>query len=277
MAQQLNDIKKRLKSVQSTEKLTSATGLVASVKMQKYKGKITGFSKYVMDIKKTVTAALKTKDENETNEFLKGNDCNNPLHIIFTTDTGLCGNFNNEMFHFIEENIPKDEAIFVAGQLGRVWLDKNEYLVAKGFTNCDDTNVTAIDMLIDNVITLYRMKEISSVDITYTRYVNTLTHIPETVKVLPYTNDEESDNKTVLMEPNQNELLNRLIPLFVSAQIYDCMLQNKASENAAKKNAMDNANKNADKLVEELRLSFNKARQAAITQEMNEIISASEK
>lgn len=277
MAQQLNDIKKRLKSVQSTEKLTSATGLVASVKMQKYKGKIVGFSQYVNDIRSIISAVFSKQEDIETNQYLISSNVNNPLHIIVTTDSGLCGNFNTEMFHYVEKHIPKDEPIFVIGQIGAAWLEKNDYLVVKKFINCDDNNPNMLDRLIDNVITLYQMKEIDVIDITYTKYVNTLTHIPMTVRLLPYIPDDNQKEEEILLEPEKDELLNRLIPLYVSAQIYDCILQNKASENAAKKNAMDNANKNADKLVEELRLHFNKARQAAITQEMNEIISASEK
>ncbi len=102
----------------------------------------------------------------------------------------------------------------------------------------------------------------------------TLTYRPTTLKLLPFETEAAEEGKEILLEPSRNEVLNTLIPMYISSQIYVCFLESKTSENGARRNAMNVANKNAEQLVAELQLSYNKARQAAITQEMNEIVAS---
>ena len=128
--------------------------------------------------------------------------------------------------------------------------------------------------MINNLMILYRQYEITEINIVYTRYINTLTYRPTTLKLLPFEIDEDVKTDEILLEPSRDEVLNRLIPMYVSSQIYVAFLEAKTSENAARRNAMNAANKNAEKLISELRLNYNKARQAAITQEMNEIVAS---
>ena len=128
--------------------------------------------------------------------------------------------------------------------------------------------------MINNLMILYRQYEITEINIVYTRYINTLTYRPTTLKLLPFEIDEDVKTEEILLEPSRDEVLNRLIPMYVSSQIYVAFLEAKTSENAARRNAMNAANKNAEKLISELRLNYNKARQAAITQEMNEIVAS---
>ena len=129
--------------------------------------------------------------------------------------------------------------------------------------------------MIDNILLLFSKYEMNEINVIYTKYVNTLTYTPTLMKLLPLQikNEEETD-EDLLLEPSRNEVLNELIPMYVSSQIYVAFLEAKTSENAARRNAMNLANKNAEKLVNELQLYYNKARQAAITQEMNEIVAS---
>ena len=275
MAGQISAIKKRLQTVNSTKKLTNATELVATVKLQKYNLKTQQNEEYAKNLKHFIAAALAGESpETESNPFLIDAETENPLYIIISSNSGLCGSYNLEILKYVEENVSKDVPIFAIGTIGYNWLMKNNYLVVKKYDELEDLQPRILNQLINNILLLYTMYEISEINVVYTRYVNTLTYIPTTMKLLPFTMDEDVEPGDILLEPSRDEVLNRLIPMYVSSQLYVAFLEAKTSENAARRNAMNLANKNAEKLISELRLNYNKARQAAITQEMNEIVAS---
>ena len=275
---QLSEIRKRLQSVNSTYKLTKATELVATAKLQKYKTLTEVNAQYAQDLKGFVKAVLSVEIEGkETNPYLDRPVNHNPLHIIITSNSGLCGSYNDDILKFVWENIPKNEPIFAVGEIGINWLIKNEYTVVKKYTELDDIQPKIINKLIDDILVLYTKDEISTIDVVYTEYINTLTYMPKMEKVLPIKFDEEIESDDIYLEPSRDELLNELIPMYVSSQIYVIFLSSKTAENAARRNAMDIANKNAEELIDELKLQSNRARQAAITQQMNELSAASQK
>ena len=276
MAGQISAIKKRLQTVNSTRKLTNATELVATVKLQKYNLKTQLNEEYSKNLRRFILLALKGKGpEKEDNPYLVGHDVHNPLYIVITSNSGLCGSYNLEVLKFVEENVSKDVPIFAIGTVGYNWLMKNDYLVVKRYDELEDLQPAILNTMIDNILTLFTKFEMNEINVVYTKYVNTLTYTPTLMKLLPLQirNEEETD-EDLLLEPSRNEVLNELIPMYVSSQIYVAFLEAKTSENAARRNAMNLANKNADKLVSELQLYYNKARQAAITQEMNEIVAS---
>ena len=275
MASTISEIKKRLRTVNSTKKLTKATELVATVKLQKYNTKTLSNEEYASNLRRFIAAALKGKDPDiEDNPYLINADTDNPLYIVITSNSGLCGSYNIEILKYVEENVPKDVPIFAIGTIGYNYLLKNDYLVVKKYDELEDLQPTILNGLIDNILLLYREYEISEIKIVYTKYINTLTYQPMTMNLLPFEADEKEGETDIFLEPSRNEVLNRLIPMYISSQIYVAFLDAKTSENAARRNAMNMANKNADKLISELRLNYNKARQAAITQEMNEIVAS---
>ena len=221
--------------------------------------------------------ALKGKGpEVEDNPYLVSHDIQNPLYIVITSNSGLCGSYNLEVLKFVEEHVSKDVPIFAIGTIGYNWLMKNDYLVVKRYDELEDLQPSILNTMIDNILTLYTQFEMNEINVVYTKYINTLTYEPTLMKLLPLqmANEDETD-ETLLLEPSRNEVLDELIPMYISSQIYVAFLEAKTSENAARRNAMNQANKNADKLINELQLYYNKARQAAITQEMNEIVASS--
>lgn len=275
MAGQISTIKKRLQSVNSTKKLTNATELVATVKLQKYNIKTKQNEEYAKNLKRFIMAVLKSqKPEKETNPYLMKPYSDNPLYIVITSNSGLCGNYNMEVLKYVTENVPKDAPIFVIGTIGYNYLMKHDYLVVKKYDELEDLQPRILNQMINNLMVLYSQYEISEINVVYTRYINTLTYKPTTLKLLPFVIDEDVTAEEILLEPSRDEVLDRLIPMYVSSQIYVAFLEAKTSENAARRNAMNAANKNAEKLINELRLNYNKARQAAITQEMNEIVAS---
>ena len=276
MAGQISAIKKRLQTVNSTRKLTNATELVATVKLQKYNMKTQLNEEYSKNLRRFILLALKGKGpEVEDNPYLVGHNIHNPLYIVITSNSGLCGSYNLEVLKFVEENVTKDVPIFAIGTVGYNWLMKNDYLVVKRYDELEDLQPAILNTMIDNILLLFSKYEMNEINVIYTKYVNTLTYTPTLMKLLPLQikNEEETD-EDLLLEPSRNEVLNELIPMYVSSQIYVAFLEAKTSENAARRNAMNLANKNAEKLVSELQLYYNKARQAVITQEMNEIVAS---
>lgn len=274
MAGAISAIRKRLQTVNSTKKLINATELVATVKLQKYNRKTVQNTAYAADLLKFISAALKGKRPRvENNPYLIQSKVDNPLYVVITSNSGLCGSYNQEMLRFVTENVPKDVPIFAIGTIGYNWLLKNDYLVVKKYDELEDVQPKILNSMCDNLLYLYRTDEISEINVVYTRYINTLTYQPTVTRLLPFQMEQE-ETTDIFLEPSRNEVLNRLIPMYVSSQIYVCYLDAKTSENAARRNAMSLANKNADKLISDLRLSYNKARQAAITQEMNEIVAS---
>ncbi|MCR5066786.1 MAG: ATP synthase F1 subunit gamma [Erysipelotrichaceae bacterium] len=277
MSGQISKVKRQLRSVKSTRKLTNAMALVATAKMQKQKKAMFVNNDYAEAYYRFVLAALSAHkpEGKETNPYLEPSEVNNPLHIIISSNSGLCGSYNLDLFKYVEKNISKDEPLFVIGTYGIKWLMNNGYMVVKSFSDLDDLRPSRINGMIYDILKLYTEDEISSIDIIYTQYVNSLTFVPSTYRLLPIVTTEEIVESEIILEPGRDEVLNRLIPMFVSSMIYSTFLQAKTSEQAARRSAMDGANRNADSLISRLELEYNQARQAGITQEMTEIISGS--
>ena len=277
MAGNITKIKRQLRSIKSTKKLTNAMSLVATAKLQKERSRLFANNKYASVFEELLYKALCARFEGEeTNKFLVPSKVDNPLHIVFTSNSGLCGAYNQDLLKFFAANVNKDEPIFAIGTYGIRWLINNDYMVVKKIDELNDFHPATINRLIDNIMELYKNDEISSIDIFYTDYVNTLKYEPRIYKLLPIIYDRSvMDETDLFLEPSRDELLDKLIPLYVSSQIYEKFLESKISENAARRMAMDGANQNADSLISDLEIRYNQARQSAITQEMNEITAGS--
>lgn len=275
MAGNITKIKRQLRSIKSTKKLTNAMLLVSTAKLQKERGRLFANNSYAGVFEELLYKALCARFEGEeTNKFLTQSNINNPLHIVFTSNSGLCGAYNIDLLKFVEKNISKQEPIFAIGTYGIRWLMSHDYMVVKQIDELNDFHPSTINRLIDNIMKLYQNDEISSIDIYYTDYVNTLKYEPRIYPLLPIKYDREAMDETdILLEPSRDEVLDKLIPMYISSQIYEKFLESKISENAARRLAMDGANKNAEALINDLDIKYNQARQAAITQEMNEITS----
>ena len=272
MAGQISNIRRQLKSVRSTQKITNAMSLVATAKLQKQRGKMAENDVYMQRYLELLLTALSSEELDESaNMYFQKRDFNNPLHIVITSNSGLCGSYNMDLLKYVEKNISKDEAIFAIGTYGIKWLDSNDFMVIKRFTDLDNLNPRVMEMLIYDILELYKHNEISSIDIVYTQYVNTLTFEPSTYQLLPISLSVPMEKKPIELAPSGEEVLNILIPKYISAVVYDTFLEAKTSEHASRRSAMESANKNAQNLIEEISLSYNQARQATITQEVNEI------
>ena len=272
MAGQISNIRRQLRSVRSTQKITNAMALVATAKLQKQKGIMAENNEYASAYQHMILVALSAKNpEQEINEFFIDNGADNPLHIIITSNSGLCGSYNMDLLRYVEKYVSKEEPIFSIGAYGTKWLYDNEYMVIKSFPELENMNPTVLNRLIDNVITLYQAREISYVDIIYTEYVNTLNIEHSTFQLLPLHVPEGLEEKDIELAPDRQTVLNELIPRYINSVVYSTFLEAKTSEHAARRSAMDSANTNAKTLIDHITLEYNQARQAVITQEVNEI------
>lgn len=271
MAGQVSQYRRQLKSVKATQKITNAMALVATAKLQRQRYRMIQNNEYAETFQRIVLSALAGLKGNYSSPYLTGHDVNNPLHIIITSNSGLCGGYNAEVLKYVQETVPDDEAIFVIGTQGTKWLRSNNYMVVKAIDELDDLRPSVINRLIDNIITLFKSGEFSMVDIIYTEYVNTLVYSPVTYQLLPIDIPAGLPEKDVEFAPDVDTAIDSLIRQYISAVIYSTFLEAKTSENASRRAAMDNANNNAEELVSSISLHLNQARQAAITQEVNEI------
>ena len=152
MAGQISAIKKRLQTVNSTRKLTKATELVATVKLQKYNLKTRQNEEYAENLLRFISAALRGKSpEVETNGYLLQGKAENPLYIVITSNSGLCGSYNLEVLKFAQEHMPKDVPVFAIGTIGYNWLMKNDYLVVKKYDELEDLQPRILNQLINIV------------------------------------------------------------------------------------------------------------------------------
>lgn len=269
-------IKSRIKSVDTTKKITRAMELMASVKLQKQSNLLKKNKDYFEVLYNTMSNIL-SSDIDIDNDYLKEKSSLKKLVFVFISDVGLCGGYNINLIKYFDEICKKDDDVIVIGTSKYKWFKEN-YNVINDPINSDEITYNSLKKLADTAILKYKNNEISSIEVVYTKFINNVTFNPTSIRVLPCNKDDFKNDsyKEILFEPNTNDILNNLIPMYVENSMYSFFLEAKTSEQGARRFAMQNATDNANELTEELLLEYNQARQAAITQEINEIVGGAE-
>lgn len=274
----MRDIKRRRDSIQSTEQITKAMKLVSTVKLQKSKNRAESSKPYFNLMYDTISSILR-KSGNLNHKYLKPGDSQKKAVIAITSNRGLAGGYNNNIVKLISAELPAgDTLVYAIGRKGR------DGLLRKGFeVHADYSEVIneplyrdAADITLE-LLDAFARGEIGEIYLAYTSFKNTVTHIPRLIKLLPVEMEvkaEDSGKAQALMtyEPEEEEVLDSIIPKYMSSLIYGALLEAVASENGARMTAMDNATSNAEEMIEALSLQYNRARQGAITQELTEIV-----
>ena len=276
MGQNVVKIKSRIQSVTGAYKVTSAMKLVSTVKLKQWKNKMLANKDYNKQLDEVVDLLL-TFSKKTNSPFMKINEkANKKLYVIISSTLGLCGSYNTNIFKVADAKITKEDEAIILGQKGIVRYSKEEFKVIEGFE--DSSSYIAKDFV--NRIKDYILKEYikgtySEIHIIYSEYKNSLVFFAKDYKLLPFiASKEESNDYPPIFEPSVNELVDKLIPFYLETCLYSKLLESAVCEQAARSNAMENATNNAKDLLDELHIEFNKARQAAITQEITEIVSA---
>lgn len=278
----MRDIKRRKASIQSTGQITKAMKLVSTVKLQKSRNKAESSKPYFNLMYETIAAMLK-KSGNMDHKYLRAGDSRKKAVIVITSNRGLAGGYNNNIVKLVSGDpaLPvEDVKLYVIGRKGRDGLARKGYEVAKDYSEVINEPLyqDAAD-LTKELLEAFGRNEIGEIYLAYTSFKNTVVHIPRLVKLLPFTMEEQTGESgeskaQALMnyEPNPEEVLDRIIPNYMSSLIYGALLEAVASENGARMTAMDSATNNAEEMIGKLELQYNRARQGSITQELTEII-----
>lgn len=277
----MRDIKRRRESIQSTEQITKAMKLVSTVKLQKSRTKAETTKPYFDMMYQTIRAMLE-KSSNIRHPYLNPGESGKKVVIAISSNRGLAGGYNSNIVRLVVGSgfQPEDTVIYAVGRKGKDGLLRKGFEIRKDYSDVINAPLyhDAVEITTE-LLESFKKGEISEIYLAYTSFKNTVTHIPKLIKLLPVTLEEreETAQSTALTapmnyEPNEEEALNAIIPKYISSMIYGAFMESVASENGARMNAMDNATSNAEEMIEDLSLQYNRARQGSITQELTEII-----
>ena len=285
----LDDLKKRIASVKSTQKITKAMKMVAAAKLRKAqesaeKGR--PYSEKMNNIILNLSNGI--SDKENASKLLSGTgDDKVHLCVVMTSDRGLCGGFNSNIIKKAKSYFSKISAegkefkIITVGSKGNDQLKRvyGEKIIENiSFKESKNANYFDADKVGKMVIEKFEAGEFDICTIFYNQFKNVITQIPQAQQIVPLNNEEDENNsdESYEFEPDEDEILSNLLPKNISTQIFKAMLENSASEQGSRMSAMDNATRNAGEMVDKLTIEYNRSRQAAITKELIEIISGAE-
>lgn len=280
----LQATKRRIRSVTSTKKITKAMELVATSKLKKTKNRFEEVKAYTEEIMNMV-GSIMSKKIDTTCEYLKANDSNKTLYIVVTSSLGLCGGYNANVYKTVLNEVPKEDSLLVVlGSKGCSYFKNRNYEVIEGYPEDTTGNEYEIARRVSRIaLSKFTSKEVGKIKLVYTRYVNSVTFQPLVVDLLPVTkpvveetSSENKIHKDTLFEPDATTILNTLIPMYFESSLYGKFVECHVSEQASRRMAMENASDNADEIIEQLQLQYNKARQSAITQEITEVVAGAD-
>jgi F-type H+-transporting ATPase subunit gamma len=279
----MRDIKRRKASIQSTGQITKAMKLVATVKLQKAKTRAEQTKPY-FDYTYSTMKSILGKTRMTTHPYLKPNGGTKKAIITITSNRGLAGGYNTNVTKLITQSDFKKEdvVIYPIGRKGKETLGRLGYEISSDYSDVINEPIYRDAVDIGNeVLEAYSDGRIGEIYLAYTEFKNTVSYEPKLIKLLPIENMEMEDTrmeKSALMnyEPEEEEVLNQIVPKYIYSLLFGAFVEAVASENGARMTAMDSATSNAEEMIDDLSLLYNRARQSSITQELTEIIAGAE-
>jgi len=289
----LDDLKKRIKSVKSTQKITKAMKMVAAAKLRKAQENAEKGRPYSQKMQNIILNLTKSiNDPENAPKLLVGTGKDQVyLCVVLTSDRGLCGGFNSNICKLAKTNFKKllsegkEIKIITVGSKGLDQIKRKygKYVIKKlNFKNKKQISFNEAEIVGKEIIELFNKDEFDKCIIFYNNFKNAITQIPQAQQIIPAEKIESNDrDKTeeklsYEFEPDEDEILEDLLPKNISTQVFKAFLENAASEQGSRMTAMDNATRNAGDLVDKLTINYNRSRQASITKELIEIISGAE-
>ena len=277
MAMSMQQTKTRIRSVASTKKITKAMELVATAKLKKAKDintHISPFKDEVFEIISYCANQIVDKDY----KYFKENKSDKSLNIVITSSLGLCGGYNITIEKYVLSNISTNDDLLLIGSKGISYFQDKGYNITDKYSELPGLNLKEnLTTFVSRKILKYFLDgTYKTINIVYTRFINSLTFEPTKIQLLPLTKLVEVNkmNKELVLEPSPEEVLDGLIPFYLNTAMKSLLFESILSEQASRRTAMENATDNASELEDKLRLDFNKSRQASITQEITEISGA---
>ena len=286
----LDDLKKRITSVKSTQKITKAMKMVAAAKLKRAQDSAEKGRPYSEKMNNIILNLSSGISDKETAPKLLSGSGKEQIHlcVVMTSDRGLCGGFNANIIkkaksYFTKLNKEgKELKIITVGSKGNDQLKRvygSKIIDNISFKNSKNANYFDAEKVGKIIIEKFQKEEFDICTIFYNQFKNVITQIPQAQQIIPLntkSDDQNNSEDNYEFEPDEDEILSNLLPKNISTQIFKAMLENSASEQGARMSAMDNATRNAGEMVDKLTIEYNRSRQAAITKELIEIISGAE-
>ena len=287
----LDDLKKRIASVKSTQKITKAMKMVAAAKLRKAQENAEKGRPYSQKMQNIVLNLTKSINDPENAPKLMVGTGQDKVYlcVVLTADRGLCGGFNSNICRLAKKNFKKllnegkELKIITVGQKGldQIKREYEKYIIKKiSFKEKKIISFNEAEIVGKEIINLFNKKEFDKCILFYSNFKNVITQIPQAQQIIPTdkleSNNKEEEEISYEFEPDEDEILEDLLPKNISTQVFKAFLENSASEQGSRMTAMDNATRNAGDLVDKLTINYNRSRQASITKELIEIISGAE-
>ena len=279
----LKEIRNRIVSVSSTMQITSAMKMVSAAKLKKAQDAITSMRPYVSKLNNLIQNLSSSLEPDMNSPFVSVREKNSILLVVITSNRGLCGAFNSNVIkktrQLVEEFSNKKVSLITIGKKGSEILGKKDKIISTHDYIFDDLNYKKADEISKEIMDSFKKELYDEVILVYNRFKNAATQIVETETFLPI--EENLDEKSLkspdyIFEPNQSKIVNELLPKALSIKFFKALRDSFASEHGARMTAMHKATDNATELRDQLKLTYNKARQAAITNEILEIVGGAE-
>jgi F-type H+-transporting ATPase subunit gamma len=282
----MRDIKRRRSSIQGTQQITKAMKLVSTVKLQRARSNADKTKVYFDTMRRTVSSIL-SRVGSIQHRYLQAGDSSRKAVVVITSNRGLAGGYNSNVIKLVTRNEAwnKDELdIYAIGNKGREAFARYGYTIKEDLPDMIEApTYKEVSALTERLLASFAAGEIGEIHLAYTFFKNTVTQEPRLIKLLPVEVDEEEPQEetqgaTAIMnfEPQDEEAIDLIVPKYVSSLLYGALIEAVASENGARMQAMDNATSNAEEMIDDLSLLYNRARQSSITQELTEIIAGAE-
>lgn len=274
----LIDIKRRIKSVENTRKITNAMGLVATSKLRKCRKELAVNQKFTDSVDSVIKSLAKSVAD-EHNIYFSGNNSEDKLYIVITSETGLCGGFNGNVVSYLEkitEGNRDNSKIIIVGKRGISYIRKTGLDTVAEYVDISDVpTIKDANTIFEKALVMYKNKEVSEINIVYCEFVSPVKQEPKCVKILPI-EKQDGEPDECIVEPDVMTVLSDSINIYLKGKIRTILLSSKCSEQSSRMTAMDGATENANDLLDSLNLKFNRIRQGMITQEISEIVGGAE-
>ena len=287
----LDDLKKRIKSVKSTQKITKAMKMVAAAKLRKAQENAERGRPYSQKMQNIILNLTKSANNSDNSPKLLIGSGKDKIHlcVVLTADRGLCGGFNSNICKLAKSSFKKiitEGKVLKIITVGSKGLDQikreyGKYIVKKfSFKDKKEISFNEAEIIGKEIVDQFNKNEFDKCILFYNNFKNVITQIPQAQQIIPVeknsTNSDTENSLNYEFEPDEDEILEDLLPKNISTQIFKAFLENAASEQGSRMTAMDNATRNAGDLVDKLTINYNRSRQASITKELIEIISGAE-
>ena len=276
------EIKNRIRSLESTKQITKAMEMVAASKLRRAQTQVLSSRPYFEILYETINKIVDANGD-FTSPYLTKREGQKPVYVVIAGDRGLAGGYNSNVLKLVRSEIEGKEAAVLP--IGKKTVD---YFKARNIPVLDTRYAEAADVSVGDCFTiakqlcnLFCSGEYDQVHVAYTNFVSVLSQTPSTLRLLPLQRQEiqrqEKNRQVTLYEPDSETVFDAIVPEYLGGVIYGALCESRASEQAARRTAMDSATKNAEEMIGDLSLKFNRARQAAITQEITEIIAGAKR